>query len=147
VKRAEIIRDKGTNRKSFFRGEVDKYSWVDLGFSYLLCEFSAAYLLSHLESLEEITCNRIQIWNYYHEALKEFESKVLLAAGCLRSKTHICPLSHWEGLFSPNALSEMPILRNSSRCFPKYSSKLYRRKPLFSKKRLLTSAESAVWLP
>ena len=78
VKRAEIIRDKGTNRKSFFRGEVDKYSWVDLGSSYLLSEFSAAYLLSQLESLEEITCNRIQNWNYYHDALKEFEDKGLL---------------------------------------------------------------------
>jgi len=78
VKRAEIIRDKGTNRKSFFRGEVDKYSWVDLGSSYLLSEFSAAYLLSQLESLEEITYNRIQIWNYYQEELEEFEDKGLL---------------------------------------------------------------------
>lgn len=69
VDRAEIIREKGTNRSKFFRGMVDKYSWVDVGSSYLLSELQAAYLWGQLEQAEEINTNRISVWNKYYQAL------------------------------------------------------------------------------
>lgn len=74
-KSAEIIRDKGTNRASFFRGEVDKYTWVSPGSSIIPSEFQAAFLFSQLELGEKITKKRIQIWNYYQSALEIFEKK------------------------------------------------------------------------
>lgn len=69
VERAEIIREKGTNRSRFFRGQVDKYTWVDLGSSYLPSDILAAILLSQLESAEEIQRTRKQIWLRYEEGL------------------------------------------------------------------------------
>jgi len=66
---AEIIREKGTNRSRYFRGEVDKYSWVDWGSSYLPSDINAAYLWSQLEIADEIIKRRMQIWNIYNEAL------------------------------------------------------------------------------
>jgi dTDP-4-amino-4,6-dideoxygalactose transaminase len=71
VERAEIIREKGTNRNQFFRGEVDKYSWCDIGSSYLPSELNAAYLLAQLENMNIINNNRLESWNYYEETLKE----------------------------------------------------------------------------
>lgn len=73
--RAEIIREKGTDRSKFFRGEVDKYSWIDKGSSYLLSELGAAYLLGQLEKGVEITKNRLETWNFYYESLKDIENK------------------------------------------------------------------------
>lgn len=70
LERAEIIREKGTNRSKFFRGEVDKYSWVDLGSSYLPSDILAAFLYAQLENHEKIQSMRAQIWNTYSEALK-----------------------------------------------------------------------------
>ena len=70
VARAEVIREKGTSRKAFFRGEIDRYTWTDIGSSYLLGDLSAALLLAQLERAEEITRRRIQIWNAYHESLE-----------------------------------------------------------------------------
>ena len=61
--RAEIIREKGTNRSLFFRGMVDKYSWVDIGSSYLMNDVSAAYLYGNIEKSEEITQERLKVWN------------------------------------------------------------------------------------
>lgn len=69
VERAEIIREKGTNRSQFFRGQVDKYTWVDVGSSYLPSELSAAYLYAQLEHAAHITQKRLQAWQIYHEAL------------------------------------------------------------------------------
>lgn len=69
VKRAEIIREKGTNRSQFFRGMVDKYSWVDLGSSYLPSDIQAAYLYGQIEKAEHINEERIAIWKYYQEKL------------------------------------------------------------------------------
>ena len=66
LSRAEILREKGTNRNQFFRGEIDKYSWVDIGSSYLPSEIQAAYLWGQIEDVEEINNNRLQIWNQYH---------------------------------------------------------------------------------
>ena len=68
--RAEILREKGTDRSKFFRGQVDKYRWVDYGSSYLPSELNAAYLYAQLEEHEKITHNRPEIYNYYHENLK-----------------------------------------------------------------------------
>ncbi|MDD6884793.1 MAG: dTDP-4-amino-4,6-dideoxygalactose transaminase, partial [Eubacteriales bacterium] len=67
--RAEILREKGTNRSKFFRGQVDKYTWVDFGDSYLPSELNAAYLWAQLEVADEINDDRLATWNYYHDAL------------------------------------------------------------------------------
>ena len=71
VDRAEIIREKGTNRKLFFRGSVDKYSWVDIGSSYLPNEITAAFLYAQLEHAEAITRERLQIWHNYDINLRD----------------------------------------------------------------------------
>ena len=77
--RAEILREKGTNRSSFFRGEVDKYTWVDVGSSYLPSELVAAFLAAQLEHWRDITRRRQAIWQTYHEGFAELE-----AAGVVR---------------------------------------------------------------
>lgn len=66
--RAEILREKGTNRSKFFRGQVDKYTWVDFGDSYLPSDMNAAYLWAQLEKADEINNDRLATWNAYHEA-------------------------------------------------------------------------------
>lgn len=68
---AEILREKGTNRAKFFRGQVDKYTWVDYGSSYLPSELNAAYLWAQLEKADEINENRLQSWNLYQSGLQE----------------------------------------------------------------------------
>lgn len=73
VERAEIIREKGTNRSCFLRGQVDKYTWVDIGSSYLPSELNAAYLWAQLEQADEINNNRLTTWKTYYEALKYLE--------------------------------------------------------------------------
>lgn len=70
IERAEIIRDKGTNRKQFFRGQVDKYTWVDVGSSYVPSEIACAFLYGQLEHLDQITLRRKQIFDGYTELLK-----------------------------------------------------------------------------
>lgn len=75
IERAEIIREKGTNRAKFFRGQIDKYTWVDAGSSYLPSELNAAYLWAQLENSELIQRTRINIWNEYYEQLKSLETK------------------------------------------------------------------------
>ncbi|GAB4544502.1 MAG: dTDP-4-amino-4,6-dideoxygalactose transaminase [Anaerolineae bacterium] len=72
IERAEIIREKGTNRSRFFRGQVDKYTWVDIGSSYLPSDILAAFLYAQLEAREEIQAKRRQIWEYYYEHLQEW---------------------------------------------------------------------------
>jgi dTDP-4-amino-4,6-dideoxygalactose transaminase len=79
IQRAEIIRDKGTNRKQFFRGEVDKYTWVDIGSSYLPNEITAAFLWAQLEKMDEIILKRQKIWWEYHRFFKPFEEAGLLS--------------------------------------------------------------------
>jgi dTDP-4-amino-4,6-dideoxygalactose transaminase len=69
IERAEIIWEKGTNRSAFFRGEVDKYGWVDIGSSFLPSEIIAAFLWAQIENIEKIQTTRRQIWNRYNEAL------------------------------------------------------------------------------
>lgn len=71
--RAEIIREKGTNRSRFFRGQIDKYTWVDIGSSYLPSDILAAYLLPQLEAVDLVNADRLATWNHYHEALAGLE--------------------------------------------------------------------------
>jgi dTDP-4-amino-4,6-dideoxygalactose transaminase len=78
IERAEIIRDKGTNRKQFFRGLVDKYTWVDIGSSYVPSEISCAFLYAQLELLEEIAARRKASYEFYRRALKPLEIEDLL---------------------------------------------------------------------
>jgi dTDP-4-amino-4,6-dideoxygalactose transaminase len=75
IKRAEIIWEKGTNRSAFYRGEVDKYGWVDVGSSFLPSEMVAAFLFAQLENLELIQKKRIAIWNEYYTRLNILEKK------------------------------------------------------------------------
>ena len=79
AERAEIIREKGTNRSQFFRGQVDKYTWVDVGSSYLPSEILAAFLAAQIEEADTINARRLALWNRYHEAFAPLE-----AAGRLR---------------------------------------------------------------
>ena len=74
TERAEIILEKGTNRSQFFRGQVDKYSWVDIGSSFLPGELIAAFLWAQMEEAECITANRLKIWDLYHQAF-EFQER------------------------------------------------------------------------
>lgn len=76
--RAEVIREKGTDRSRFFRGEIDKYTWQDLGSSFLPGELSAAFLWAQLEEAEDIIRRRMRSWQRYHELLEPLESKGLL---------------------------------------------------------------------
>ena len=76
IARSEIIWEKGTNRAAFFRGEVDKYGWVDMGSSFLPSELTAAFLLAQLENMDAIQAKRVSIWNHYYETflkLNNFE--------------------------------------------------------------------------
>jgi dTDP-4-amino-4,6-dideoxygalactose transaminase len=76
--RAEIIREKGTNRSQFFRGEIDKYGWQDLGSSYLPSELNAAILLAQLENIEKIQEKRLSLWDKYYELLSDLEKQNLI---------------------------------------------------------------------
>lgn len=88
--RAEILREKGTNRAKFFRGQVDKYTWVDFGDSYLPSELNAAHLWAQLEHADEINQNRLDVWNRYDEALQPLaqEGKLelpVIPEGCVHN--------------------------------------------------------------
>ncbi|KTC81412.1 dTDP-4-amino-4,6-dideoxygalactose transaminase [Legionella brunensis] len=85
VSRAEVIREKGTNRSQFLRGQVDKYTWRDIGSSFLPSELQAAYLLAQLESAELINEKRLSLWHQYHEAFKvvaEIITRPTIPPGC-----------------------------------------------------------------
>ncbi|MCI8566658.1 MAG: dTDP-4-amino-4,6-dideoxygalactose transaminase [Lachnospiraceae bacterium] len=78
VERAEIVREKGTDRSKFFRGQVDKYTWVDAGSSYLPSELNAAYLYAQLEQAERVNENRLKSWRFYEERLRPLAEEGLL---------------------------------------------------------------------
>lgn len=87
AKRAEILREKGTNRSQFFRGQVDKYTWCDIGSSFLPGELIAAFLMAQMEEAQSITERRLDAWNKYHEALAPLEQcgkirRPVIPAGC-----------------------------------------------------------------
>lgn len=75
IEDAEIVREKGTNRAKFFRGQIDKYTWVEKGSSYLPSDMNAAYLYAQLELAKEITDARMAVWNKYHDAFKILEEQ------------------------------------------------------------------------
>lgn len=75
IKKAEILREKGTNRSQFFRGEIDKYSWIDMGSSFLLSEFQAAFLKSQLDIFQKINKDRLKSWHKYYEKLLLLQEK------------------------------------------------------------------------
>lgn len=75
IEQAEIIREKGTNRSKFFRGQIDKYTWVDNGSSYLPSELNAAYLYAQLEAADKINQNRLNTWNFYYKELLPLQEK------------------------------------------------------------------------
>ncbi|MDR2555816.1 MAG: dTDP-4-amino-4,6-dideoxygalactose transaminase [Fibromonadaceae bacterium] len=78
IEQAEIIREKGTNRSKFFRGQVDKYTWVELGSSYLPSDMLAAYLYPQLSEMKQINERRIELWNNYHKNFEEFENRGII---------------------------------------------------------------------
>lgn len=80
IERAEIVREKGTERSKFLRGEIDKYSWIDVGSSYLPSELNAAYLCAQLEMAGEITKDRKKTWGIYHKGLKPLQDRGFLEA-------------------------------------------------------------------
>lgn len=83
VERAEIIREKGTNRSKFFRGEIDKYTWVAPGSSYLPSELNAAFLYAQVQKADKIFEDRMKSWNQYHELLKPLEKEEKLELPCI----------------------------------------------------------------
>ncbi|HBZ63887.1 MAG TPA: dTDP-4-amino-4,6-dideoxygalactose transaminase [Lachnospiraceae bacterium] len=90
IENAEIVREKGTNRSKFFRGQIDKYSWVEAGSSYLPSELNAAYLWGELESADKIYEDRMNTWNYYDKALKGLEEsgkieRPVIPNGCVHN--------------------------------------------------------------
>ncbi|WP_434458725.1 dTDP-4-amino-4,6-dideoxygalactose transaminase [Stutzerimonas urumqiensis] len=94
VKRAEIIREKGTNRSQFFRGAVDKYTWVDVGSSYLPSELQSAFLYGQLEKAEEINMNRLASWEKYNDAFRRLRD-----AGCVELPTITAGCQHNAHMF------------------------------------------------
>lgn len=76
--RAEVVREKGTNRSAFFRGEVNEYSWVDVGSSFLPSEITAAFLYAQLEQIDEIQTKRLKLWHAYNDYFKKYEEEGLV---------------------------------------------------------------------
>jgi dTDP-4-amino-4,6-dideoxygalactose transaminase len=104
--RAEIIREKGTNRRQFFRGQVDKYSWVDIGSSYLPGEVIAAFLYAQMQEANDITKRRLDIWQQYHAALEPLEAQGLLRRPVIPAHVSTMPTCttscchHWRAVRS-----------------------------------------------
>ncbi len=88
IDRAQIIWEKGTNRKQFFQGKVDKYTWVDIGSSFLPSELTAAFLWAQLEEAENITNERVAIWDHYHDAFKDTEKNGYLKRPFIPTDIH-----------------------------------------------------------
>jgi dTDP-4-amino-4,6-dideoxygalactose transaminase len=90
MEQAEIIREKGTNRSLFFRGQVDKYTWVDFGSSYLPSELIAAFLWAQMEEADSITRRRLDLWSAYHHSFEDLEirgkiRRPIIPSGCVHN--------------------------------------------------------------
>lgn len=90
IEDAEILREKGTNRSKFYRGQIDKYTWMNYGSSYLPSELNAAYLWAQLQKADEIYRNRMQAWDYYHRELEQLEKagyieRPVVPDGCIHN--------------------------------------------------------------
>jgi len=108
IERAEIIREKGTNRSRFFRGQVDKYTWVDVGSSYLPGEVTAAFLWAQMEDAQAITERRLDIWRRYHEALVALEDEGRLVRPA--SPAHTRHNAHMYWVLLPSLESRTAVL-------------------------------------
>ena len=109
IERAEIIREKGTNRNQFFRGQVDKYTWVDVGSSFLPSEINAAFLYAQLEEAQAITSRRMRIWQQYNAAFAKLESQFgverpLIPADCQQN-------AHMFYLLMPDLETRSAVIR------------------------------------
>ena len=124
--RAEIIREKGTDRGRFFRGEVDKYTWQDVGSSFLPSEIIAAFLWAQLEEAERITRERLAIWHRYHACSRRSSSRACCAGrSCQRiaSTTATCTTSCWRRIDRQGAGRAqdegIAAVSTMSRCIPR----------------------------
>jgi dTDP-4-amino-4,6-dideoxygalactose transaminase len=108
VERAEIIREKGTNRSRFFRGQVDKYTWVDVGSSYLPSDVLAAFLWAQMEDAESITARRLDIWRRYHEGLAALEAEGRAALPVV--PPHVRANAHLYSLVLPSLEARTAVL-------------------------------------
>jgi dTDP-4-amino-4,6-dideoxygalactose transaminase len=109
AERAEIIWEKGTNRSQFFLGKVDKYTWVDIGSSYLPSEITAAFLWAQLEGVQLITRRRLELWAQYHQAFSDLEKqdrvrRPVVPPGCLHN-------AHMYYLFLPKRVCRSELLQ------------------------------------
>jgi dTDP-4-amino-4,6-dideoxygalactose transaminase len=100
IERAEIIREKGTNRSRFFRGQVDKYSWVDIGSSYVMSDVLAAFLYAQLEVWQTIQAQRQRIWKYYDQHLRDWAQE--RGIGCPVVPAHCEQSYHMYYLVMPS---------------------------------------------
>ena len=108
VERAEIVWEKGTNRGQFFRGQVDKYTWVDIGSSYLPGEIVAAFLWAQLEEADAITARHLDLWGAYHESFADLEAsgkvrRPIVPPECLHN-------GHLYGLLLPSLESRSALI-------------------------------------
>ena len=110
VERAEIIREKGTNRGKFFRGQVDKYTWVDVGSSYLPSEIIAAFLYAQMEHAEEITSRRLLLWDEYHARLAELEQRGKLRRPVIPA--HVQHNAHMYYILLPDLAQRSSLLKS-----------------------------------
>lgn len=108
VERAQIIREKGTNRTKFFEGKIDKYTWVDIGSSYLPGEITAAFLAAQLEKSTEINKRRMHIWNRYHKELTDLETRGKLRRPII--PTHITHNAHLYYILTNNAKERIGLI-------------------------------------
>jgi dTDP-4-amino-4,6-dideoxygalactose transaminase len=114
VERAEILRDKGTNRGRFYRGEVDKYTWVDVGSSYLMSDILAAFLCAQLEGYEQISTARCRIWTHYFEGLLSWASEMGVQLPFV--PTHCEQSYHMFYLIMPSPRDRDGLIRHLKGC-------------------------------
>ncbi len=114
VERAEIIREKGTDRSRFFRGQVDKYTWVDVGSSYLPSDLLAAFLLAQLEQREWIQARRKEIWDFYHQRLRDWARRA--GAKLPEVPAHCEPPHHMFQVLMPSLQARQSLLRYLRDC-------------------------------
>lgn len=108
IERAEIIREKGTDRSRFFRGQVDKYSWVDIGSSYLPSDLLAAFLLAQLESAEKIQAKRRLIWEFYDQHLGEWSKNSGVTLPCIPE--HCDQAYHLFYMLMPSMMARQKLI-------------------------------------
>ncbi len=110
VERAEVIREKGTNRSRFFRGQVDKYTWVDIGSSYLPSDLLAAFLTAQLEDFASIQAQRMAIWHHYAQTLDAWAQDVRFTLPAAAS--HTVHPGHLFGLMAPDLATRQSLIRH-----------------------------------